>query len=1661
MKRNPALLLMLILLVARTLTAAAQLPVDAFKSDLQQLTRSPSRVVGSAGYYEASQYIEREITKLTGVELKKHEFAVMVPVTQSATLSLHGREEKVYPFWPAAIRVNATPAEGITGHLVYCGECRYEEIKPASLAGQIAVVEASSRNRWTEAFYFGAKAVLILGAADTTWSDLSTHDVRIPANLPRFFVPEGALADELRKGVASPVTLKAQVTWERKTAINYYALVKPSPGALPKWQASLPPAAMMFSVGYDSSSLVPDLSPGASQAVQTAAGLALLRDAASNPWERPLIVFFSGADTLQFQGTRNMMLALADPPVQWRQERETLEEKLKGVQNDLAVAKEFADAPEKLLPQPHRELIKRCSALVETDMFREQDQLFRLRRQVSMSDAQRDEIKRLQDRQIELSRLRFELESNPALLATSGAIPQARKYLHHVLARLGGVEGTEGLSQQYQARMNELQARVDLYEWLAGATGRPKDPAKTQSDSRLIELLVGIDLSDRGSNLGPAFFGAFQRATGMAQIQLYRDWFSLLPSKLKNDPTAFAWWDGIRDRIDFEPFNQSYAQQTYLAAPLPIPSELAQAWGVPGLSMITLDDSRICRDTPLDTLERINVEPIVKQFDAMRVLFRNACVDPKFRGPVDIKRQQTSLTGQVVAPSPGKPIPDLPQPGFLVTYYPLASKDKKIPSLGALSWTLGMRRCDVRDCDAEGNYRIEGLPRLRNTVLEGNARAQTDMQLLGVHVYRLDPASGAIVATTDLGKQAGDIKWAVDIKTDVLPLRSLAFACEEFTLTGLYDPRFLQSLAEVLPLDARTNSEPQRFGMMLANQMLTGFAEPGTPLYLLIRYGRIGNRLILINLPDAKAGGRDGAGYTPEQLRNLGPLATVTSRDFHNLDSKRLESYRKAGVSSALVDEMHAQAGKQLEQAQIAARADLGVDVIRNATGAWANEARVYDAAQDMARDVIRAAVFLLILAVPFSFCMERLLIGTANIYKQIAGMIGIFAVMAGALWTFHPAFKISGSPLIIILAFAIILMSSVVISVVYSRFDTELKKIRSGQGKAEGASFANASVMISAVLLGIANMRRRKFRTFLTSVTIVLITFAVLCFTGSSQYVGTVSLPLDQPASFPGIMLRQRGYRPMSDLLADQLRAAMADSQLKLTNPQIVEHWWAVSIIEPKEQYHLVAGDGSGRPRIVAIPAVLGISPGESGNSKIAEVIGTEKYKRLEQGEKNIAYIADSVAHSLQVREGEAIRIGGREVKVAGIFDEKKFDQDVKTLAGEPIAPLKYVAGQLDAGGQKLDDTNADSVDLSGSAEASSAYEHLSASQFAIVPSDFCKQLHNATLRSATFRLANEAEVKKVSDELTRRFSLAMYAGFDDGVKLVAASNLTSVSGASQVAIPLLIAGLIIFNTLMGSIAERKREIHIYTSLGLAPLHVGALFVAEAMTYGLIGTVFGYIIGQGVGTMLMKLGWLGSATLNYSGTSAMITMGLILGVVLLSALVPARLASKVAAPSIDRTWKVPTPKDDEIFAVLPFTINRTAADGALAYLAEFFESHKDGSIGKFSSDKVEPIPFEDVVTAKTSRGIKTIVWLTPFDLGVRQHVMLLIHPGQSPEIYEVQVMLQRLSGDDGSWVRLNKTFLTEIRKTFLQWRSLTPQKMKQYIEQSKERFRQTAGAQA
>jgi hypothetical protein len=68
---------------------------------------------------------------------------------------------------------------------------------------------------------------------------------------------------------------------------------------------------------------------------------------------------------------------------------------------------------------------------------------------------------------------------------------------------------------------------------------------------------------------------------------------------------------------------------------------------------------------------------------------------------------------------------------------------------------------------------------------------------------------------------------------------------------------------------------------------------------------------------------------------------------------------------------------------------------------------------------------------------------------------------------------------------------------------------------------------------------------------------------------------------------------------------------------------------------------------------------------------------------------------------------------------------------------------------------------------------------------------------------------------------------------------------------------------------------------------------------------------------------------------------------------------------------------------------------------------------------------------------IKSRVWLAPFDFGIMQTVDFLFEPAEDESGFlEIKVQLMRESGEANAWRRINKTFLHDIRRQLLLWRS-------------------------
>ena len=161
-------------------------------------------------------------------------------------------------------------------------------------------------------------------------------------------------------------------------------------------------------------------------------------------------------------------------------------------------------------------------------------------------------------------------------------------------------------------------------------------------------------------------------------------------------------------------------------------------------------------------------------------------------------------------------------------------------------------------------------------------------------------------------------------------------------------------------------------------------------------------------------------------------------------------------------------------------------------------------------------------------------------------------------------------------------------------------------------------------------------------------------------------------------------------------------------------------------------------------------------------------------------------------------------------------------------------------------------------------------------------------------------------------------------------------------------------------------------------------------------------------------------------------------------------MATRIAAPSLQRDWKLPAAQGDVLKVELPFTVNATAARGVCAFLEEFFVSVSQAGSGRFTADHIQT--FQDDSGASI-KGLTCRIWLAPYDLGVIQAFWLAVHPTKEPNVFEVRLTLQREAGNPGTWHRLNRPFLVEVRKQVLLWRAVSPAMVQEYVLKSEAMF--------
>ena len=416
-------------------------------------------------------------------------------------------------------------------------------------------------------------------------------------------------------------------------------------------------------------------------------------------------------------------------------------------------------------------------------------------------------------------------------------------------------------------------------------------------------------------------------------------------------------------------------------------------------------------------------------------------------------------------------------------------------------------------------------------------------------------------------------------------------------------------------------------------------------------------------------------------------------------------------------------------------------------------------------------------------------------------------------------------------------------------------------------------------------------------------------------------------------------------------------------------------------------------------------------------------------------------------------IRLFGERFLVRGLFDDGELDGLID-LDGEQLTPVDFTEiGQSTLSAERTQEQQERLGQERVSVELVS-FTHRSASQALIVPYQLLREL-GGSLQSVAVRLDDPESAQERIESFLSRLAVTLFAGLVDeesgktGVWTYNSIGVTSFGGLSAQFIPVLIAALIVLNTMMGAVYERFREIGIYSSVGLAPVHISFLFIAEACVYAVLGVVGGYLVGQVTAKVLVWQNWLGGISLNYSSLAAVGAAVLVMAVVFLSSLYPARVAARMAVPDVTRRWKLPPPDGDCWNFPFPFTVSGAEVLGLCAFLVAYLKAYSEESLGTFYTQDTGLMAVD--TPEGTGYEVDTHIWLAPFDLGVSQDLVLRGAPVGEHNVYEISLSIQRLSGEPASWQRTNQRFVNILRKQFLIWRTLSPEVKGEYRKEGEE----------
>jgi len=960
-----------------------------------------------------------------------------------------------------------------------------------------------------------------------------------------------------------------------------------------------------------------------------------------------------------------------------------------------------------------------------------------------------------------------------------------------------------------------------------------------------------------------------------------------------------------------------------------------------------------------------------------------------------------------------------PVPGALVVIEGGAGRQANVgnpdPRWFVSNSPLWFRRVTI--ADGKGHYVFKG----------GMGNRDESMVAYMVSSWVINPSTGDITYTPDMGMHRYGNPNYIAYKSGIPELGFLAVFQSSQIVVEIYHPRSL-----TLPtLPTGDTAPPQA---VLQNERFEQLDSYGTwnreGLYVLavppnehikvLVYSAL-ERYPFMMLLNSTPQNPEGYGFTLakgqqlylpiyQSVSDLNIWATISFEKLIKIFSGAREVSEYSGLTEA---------GLMVKQAEAAFRNGQYMRYLILCKESWDRSLRAYVYFRAKGEGSAATVPFFSLLSVPFTILAEALLLSLPG-KKKVLSLVLLFGLLVGSLYLLHPGFSIAASPVINVIGFSMLILQLPIFGLVVLRVSRFLRSIKV---KYVGEHEIDISRMKGSFMpsfkLGVENMKRRKLRSSLVLVSVILLVLSVSLFTSISPLeVMGVSLVGQRPP-YQGVLLRKdawgQGGFDMGERTVDFLKAQYTG------RATIAPRVWLYMFPDFRNTADVYGTYGyqvrsATTGKNVSVNTLWGLSPQEKMIFPDLESLIVEG-RWFEESEEStpVCILTEEIADEGQFRIGERVAIAGTNFTTVGIISNNvSFVSDLDREFG--ISPIKF---------DLLEQQNPWNI-------------HVDPSYYVIVPARILLKL-GGRVASIAVKPNNVSEASSMAEEVFSRVSVHLvYYSTGDEIRMLSARLVYAVFGSQFQLVPSVLVLFSLLNMLLGSLYERRREMGIFSSVGLSPTHIAVQFVAEAVTYSTVGTIVGYLLS------LLAMNLFGprlGISLDYSSMTVLLVVAVSMVTVMASSLYPALTAARLVTPSLERTWSPSTkPKGERWEIPLPFTVSSDEeANQLIGFLREFLKSHEVPDAEVFSARSHRDEQIKDEERIMTSLHID--MNLAPYDMGVSQSVSLSLTRKLDQKVWNAIIVARKTSGLAEDWERLALRFIDTVRKQFLLWKSMPEEK--------------------